>query len=273
MTATAGPARTVQPIHPPRGAIEHLRVALRLGGLLGWTVTCYACFLVPAVVSAASPPARRRVNGWFQRVWAAGLLRVLGVRRRRRGRPPSQPYLMVSNHLSYLDILVLGAELGVVFVSKHDLASWPLLGHLSRVTGTIFIDRGRRRDAVRVLREIDAAIAARAGVLIFAEGTASRGEAVLPLRPALLQWAAERTHPVHAAVVRYAAPAADRPAADAVCWWGPDAPFLAHFVGMAALPFIEAEITYGEAPVTASSRTALAAALHEELTRLFVPVA
>jgi len=167
---------------------------------------------------------------------------------------------------------VLGAELGAVFVSKHDLAGWPLLGHLSRVTGTIFIDRGRRRDAVRVLREIDDAIGAGAGVLLFPEGTASRGDGILPLRAALLEWAARAGHPVHVAAVRYVTEDRERPASDSVCWWGPTAPILPHFLGLAALPRIHAEVAYGEAPVSGTTRTDLAATLHRELTRLFTPM-
>jgi 1-acyl-sn-glycerol-3-phosphate acyltransferase len=260
-----------QRIHPPRGFIEHLRVAVRLGGLLGWTGLSYLLFLPRALVTRGSPQARRRANAWAQRFWTRGLLRVLGVRRIRRGAPPPPPFFLVSNHVSYLDILVLGAELGAVFVSKHDLARWPLLGHLSRVTGTIFIDRGRRRDALRVIREIDRAVAAGAGVLVFPEGTASRGEEILPLRSALLEWAAQSSHPVHTAVVRYQTEFADRPAVEAVCWWGTAAPFLPHFLGLAALPRIQAEIVFGDAPVTAGSRTDLAEVLHAELTRLLDP--
>jgi 1-acyl-sn-glycerol-3-phosphate acyltransferase len=208
------------------------------------------------------------VNSWTERLWSLGLLQVLGVRLSRRGARPTAPYFIVANHLSYLDILVLGAELGAVFISKHELGSWPVLGHISRVTGTIFIDRGRRRDAVRVMEEISAAIGAGAGVLLFPEGTASRGDGILPLRPALLEWAVRSGHPVHAAAVRYATERPDRPAADAVCWWGVAMPFLPHFMGLASLPRIHAEVIYGETPVTATSRTDLAATLHAELTRL-----
>ncbi|HEX9164723.1 MAG TPA: lysophospholipid acyltransferase family protein [Gemmatimonadales bacterium] len=272
MTTISSLVPTDQRIHRPRGLVEHARVALRLGGVLAWTGVSYGLFLVPALVTRGSPPARRRVNAWAQRLWTRGLLRVLGVRRTRRGAPPVPPYFLVSNHLSYLDILVLGAELGAVFVSKHDLAGWPLLGHLSRVTGTIFIDRGRRRDAVRVLAEIDGAIAAGAGVLLFPEGTSSRGDGILPLRAALLEWAARSGHPVHVATVRYATEEGDRPASETVCWWGDATPILPHFLGLAALPRIHAEIVYGEAPVSGTSRTDLATALHTELTRLFAPV-
>lgn len=261
-----------QPLHPPQGFTEHLRVVLRLGGVLAWTGASYGLFVVPALLTHRSPPARRRVNAWAQRLWSRGLLRVLGVRRTRRGRPPPQPYFLVVNHLSYLDILVLGAELGAVFVSKHDLAGWPVLGHLSRVTGTIFIDRGRRRDAVRVLREIDDAIAAGAGILLFPEGTASRGDGILPLRAALLEWAARAGHPVHVAAVRYATEDHARPASDAVCWWGVTTPILPHFLGLAALPRIHAEVVYGDVPVSGTTRADLAATLHRELTRLFTPM-
>lgn len=261
-----------QRLHPPRGALEHVRVWTRIAGLLAWTGVTYSLFAIPAVITARSPRWRRRVNGWTQRTWARGLLRVLGVRRTHRGTPPPAPYFMVANHLSYLDILVLGAELGTVFVSKLELGTWPLMGHLSKVTGTIFIDRGRPRDAVRVMGEIDAAFAAGAGVLVFPEGTSSAGEGILPLKSALLEWAVRHRQPVHVATLRYTSAVPGRPTSEAVCWWGDDTPFVDHFLGLAALPAVTAEVVYVPTPVTAEDRTTLAQELHARLAQHFQPI-
>lgn len=244
----------------------------RLGAALLWTTICYLGLLPGLLVTWPSHRARVRLNAAAQRTWTRGLLRVFGVSRQRTGAPPRKPFLLVSNHLTYLDVLVLGAELGAVFISKLELGGWPGLGHLARVTGTIFVDRTRPRDALRVLGEMDRAIEAGAGVVLFPEGTSSRGDRIYPLKAALLEWAARRQYPVHAATVRYSTGDPARPASDAVCWWGENTPFLDHFLGLACLPRIQAGVTYGDEAVVADQRTALAGRLHQALDRLFVPL-
>jgi len=251
---------------------DHLRVALRLGGILGWTGACYAV-LLPGIVLCL-PSARWRVwlNGVIQQTWARGVLWCLSVRRLRTGPLPAKPFFVAANHLSYLDILVLGADLGAVFVSKHELRSWPVLGHIAWMTGTIFINRDRRRDALRVLGEIDRAVANGGGVVLFPEGTSSRGDRIYPLKTALLEWAARRRHPVHPVAVRYQSADPARPASDTVCWWGEEVSFVEHFRGLATLPRIEAQVTYSDQVVVAEERARLADELHAALTRVFTPV-
>lgn len=259
-------------LHRPRGITAHARLAARLSAVAVWTGVCYLGLLLGLVFTLGSARRRTRLNGFIQQTWARGLLRCLAVTRRRRGRPPAKPFFIAANHLSYLDILVLGADLGAVFVSKHELGTWPVLGHIARMTGTIFIDRGRRRDALRVLDLIDRAVATGGGVVLFPEGTSSRGDRVYPLKTALLEWAARRRHPVHPVTLRYATSDPARPAADAVCWWGEDTPFLEHLLGMASLPRIEAELVYSEEVVLSEERNRLAEELHAALTRAFTPV-
>lgn len=256
----------------PRTSVDRFRVGWRIGASVLWTVVCYLGLLPWLLVAWVSPRLRVRLNAGAQRIWSRGLLRVFGVKRERAGLPPRKPFLLVSNHLTYLDILVLGAELGAVFISKLELGTWPGLGHLARVTGTIFVDRSRPRDALRVLDEMDRAIEAGAGVVLFPEGTSSRGDRVYPLKAALLEWAAQRQYPVHAATVRYSTGDPARPARDAVCWWGDDTPFFGHFLGMASLPRIHAGVTFGEEAIVADHRSALAGRLHQALDRLFVPL-
>ena len=73
------------------------------------------------------------------------------------GTPPRAPFLLVSNHLSYVDILLLGGAASGSFVAMQEIASWPLVGHLCRTVGTVFIDRSAKLDLVRVAREVEAA--------------------------------------------------------------------------------------------------------------------
>ena len=157
---------------------------------------------------------------------------------------PLPPFYLVSNHLSYLDIVVYGAVMPARFVAKQEVRNWPVVGFLARTMGTIFIDRTVKRDVVRVIDDLAGAVADGDGVVMFAEATSSPGQMVLPFRPALLEWAARSGQPVHYASVAYGTPADGPPAHLAVCWWG-EMTFGRHLVGSVACPWIEATVRLG----------------------------
>lgn len=248
-----------------------LRQTLRLMVMGAWTALCYATWLPVAIVALVNGNWSRRWNELAVRVWSAGLVTALGMDVEVIGTPPPKPFFMVANHLSYLDILVLGARLGPTFISKHELASWPVLGHLARVTGVIFVNRDRKRDAMRVLEEIDTAVGRGAGVVLFPEGTSTRGDQIYPLKTALLEWAARRTYPVHAVSLRYATSAPGYSTADDVCWWG-DAQFAPHFLNLLAIPRVRATLSFSPEPVIEDDRTRLGLRLRSALSATFQPI-
>ena len=244
-----------------------IRVRQTIRALLAvlWTVVCYLAWLPGALVTL---PFRRPLRRWKAvgiRMWTRGLLVILGIRVRELGTPPTLPAFFVANHLSWVDILVLGARLGPAFVAKQEISGWPVVGHLASATGAIFVDRGRRRDVLRVLREIDRAVAEGATIVLFPEGTSSRGDQVYPLRPALLEWAAQRRHPVQIVALSYGSTAPGWSAAETVCWWG-DLPFGAHLRGVLGIPSVEAILAFNDTPVVSADRQELTARLHEQLT-------
>jgi 1-acyl-sn-glycerol-3-phosphate acyltransferase len=197
--------------------------------------------------------------------------RLLAVRTRVIGGVPRAPFFLVSNHLSYLDIVVLAAQAPCRFVAKREVRGWPGVGPLARTMGTIFVDRGAPRDAVRALNQVEAAIRGGDGVTVFAEATSSAGAGVLPFRSALLEWAARTRHPVHYATLGYRTPPGSAPAHLSVCWWG-DMTFGRHLVGLAGLRSCEATIHFGPDPITAPDRRQLADRLHAAVRAQFVPV-
>jgi len=152
---------------------------------------------------------RTDVAGWhaIMRRWAVTLLRCLGVEVRVSGAPQAGAVLMVANHVSWLDIPALHASAPRArFVSKSAIAHWPLLGRLARAGGTLFIERERKRDALRVVHEVAAALKKHDAVAVFPEGTTGPGNEVLPFHANLLQAAITTGTAVQPVVLRYSEP-------------------------------------------------------------------
>jgi len=142
--------------------------------------------------------------GW----WSAGVLRVIGVRLRVSGTPRPGATLLLANHVSWLDIAALHAAVPHArFVSKADVLRWPLLGWLIRGAGTLFIERERKRDALRVVHAMAEALQAGQTVAVFPEGTTGEGPELLPFHANLLQAAIATATPIQPAVLRFADPA------------------------------------------------------------------
>jgi 1-acyl-sn-glycerol-3-phosphate acyltransferase len=139
--------------------------------------------------------------------WSRQLLRTLGVELRLHGLPHAGAVLIVANHVSWLDILALHATAPRTrFVSKTAIAHWPLLGSLARAGGTLFIERERKRDALRVVHEVADALRGDDAVAVFPEGTTGPGDHVLPFHANLLQAAITTGTGVQPVVLRYSEP-------------------------------------------------------------------
>ncbi|MCB1507322.1 MAG: 1-acyl-sn-glycerol-3-phosphate acyltransferase [Hyphomicrobiaceae bacterium] len=115
------------------------------------------------------------------------LLWLLDVRVIVRGRPePTRPLLICSNHVSWLDIPVLGSIQPVSFISKDEVAGWPVIGFLARQQDTIFIDRTRRHATGEATQAMADALSEDRALVLFPEGTSSDGRAVLPFMSSLI---------------------------------------------------------------------------------------
>lgn len=231
----------------------------------GWTLGAAAAITAGVVALWAlrypfvhrSWERRLRWRDFILTNWARGLLRVMRVEVTQHGEPPAGGGLLISNHSSYVDILLLGAAGGGSFVAKSEIAGWPIFGKLCRVGEVIFVRRGVKRDLPRVIDEMRRRLEARSRVLVFPEGTSTEGEAVAPFRPSLLTPAAAGEIPVHWAAIRYRTRAGNPPARDVVCWWG-GMEFAPHLLRLMGLKGFEASIFYGTEPVVDSDRKRLA---------------
>lgn len=208
--------------------------------------------------------ARPALASHFTRSWSRGTLRILGVDLRVRGAVPPAGCFLVANHLGYLDIAVIASQVPCTFVSKQEVARWPGLGLLAELAGTLFVDRASHRDADRVARSIGTLFRAGGSLALFPEGTTSPGFEVGPFRSPLLAFPAGTRMPVHAAAIRYQAPAGFPPAALSMAWWG-EAAFLPHFLALFRMPRMRVDLAFAPGPIAHSDRKLLAAALREKV--------
>ena len=136
--------------------------------------------------------------------WAGQALRFMGVELCIHGTPPaSGPLLIVANHISWLDIVVLHAARHCRFVSKDDVRGWPLVGTLATGAGTLYVRRSSSRDAMRVVHHMARALQDGDILAVFPEGTTGDGTALLPFHANLLQSAIAAPAPVLPVALSY----------------------------------------------------------------------
>ncbi len=133
------------------------------------------------------------------------MLEVMGVALEVQGTPPAAgPVLLVANHVSWLDILVIHASRHCRFVAKSEVRHWPLVGALATGGGTLYVERASRRDAMRVVHHMAESLQAGDIVAIFPEGTTSDGAGLLPFHANLIQAAISAPAPVQPVALRFA---------------------------------------------------------------------
>ncbi len=136
--------------------------------------------------------------------WSKRFLQLLGVAVKVHGQPlQSGPLLVVINHVSWLDILVMLSAQPVCFVSKSEVRYWPVIGWLATNVGTLYIERASRRDALRVVHQVANMLRDGRLIAIFPEGTTSNGKQLLPFHGNLLQAAISAGSPVQPVALRF----------------------------------------------------------------------
>lgn len=238
-----------------------LRAAWRLLSALAhaiggwWTIT----FAFPRL----TPDQREaRVSAW-----ARQMLGILGIELRLRGTPASGPVLLVANHISWLDILVMHAARHCRFVSKSEVEHWPLIGTLATGAGTLYIERESRRHAMRIVHHMAEALRAGEVLAVFPEGTTSDGRTILPFHANMLQAAISAEAPAQPVALAFVDAATERPSF-AASYVGDDT-LVASLWRTLTAPPLAAVVAFGE-PQQAQGRDrrAWAAALREAVIEL-----
>ncbi len=241
-----------------------LRALLRLPAILLVSVLASVTMTVARPLILVAPRRQLAIRNAAFRWWGRTLCRIMGMRVEVEGEAPTGRFFLVANHVSYVDIILLASQISAAFVAKASLASWPLLGLMFLGADTIFINRARKRDLLRVMERVRGCLERDLGILIFPEGTSGKGEEILRFKSPLLQLAAERDQPVHYATLSYRAPG-EEPTHRIVCWWD-DTPFLSHLSRLLDLPYFEATVCFGRAPIHAGDRKVLAEQLRSAMT-------
>jgi len=170
-----------------------------------------------AARSVVSPREQAKEQSWI----CENACALHGVRPSVRGSVPSQPCVLVANHVSYFDPIVLSSIVPLSAVAKREVGQWPLIGEVARKLGTLYVTREDAHSGARCLREAQRALEAGVSVLVFPEGTTTHGDSVLPFKRGIFGVAARAKVPVVPVSLRY-----DRPSA---AWVG-DESFIPHYM-------------------------------------------
>jgi 1-acyl-sn-glycerol-3-phosphate acyltransferase len=213
-------------------------------------------------------PAKQRLNlqAWGCHLWCRFVVWTLGIRLRLEGetglKGSSRATLIVSNHLSYVDVLLIGSLSPAIFVAKHEVASWPFLGWLVRVGGTLFLTRGSTSSNVRCLYRVSSLLRRGQSVVLFPEGTTSDGSGLMTFHPFFLSAAIRSRREILPLTLRIDSIEGRQALGDLVrefCWVGDD-DFIPHFWHLLTIQRIEvAVVLHPVLPVSRQDRAAVLA--------------
>jgi len=245
------------------GAIRQpIRVGARVIWLAGEMILAALRFVPCMLFHSGSSGLAARAS-WLQTA-CRRVLRILNVKVQTYGPIPSEG-LLVSNHLSYLDILVLSALTPSIFVAKREVKNWPIFGWFARMAGTLFTDRERRIQVAPLSRDLRAVLDRGGLVVLFPEGTSSDGRTVLPFKSALLEPTTTSSYRLSAGSIAYQLEHGD--VGEEVCYWK-DMTLIPHLLNLMSKSRIEALVRFSELRMRTGDRKQAARQLHAEVSKL-----
>lgn len=238
------------------------RVIGRLLWLAGEVLLALLDFVINVIFAPKLPLPRAR-SLWLQQL-CRRVLRIMKAEVKTHGPIPLKG-LLVSNHLGYLDILVLSAVAPAVFIASNDVKRWPVLGWCAILAGTLFARPTKRSDVTRLNREVAHALDTGALVVLFPEGTSSDGSQILPFRSSLLEPVTRLKHPLSAAFIHYSLPDGD--SGEDICY-SANSTLVSHLVKLFSKSRIRAGVSFVRLEQGPHDRKELARSLHSQVTRL-----
>jgi len=242
-----------------------LRHPVRVTGRLIWLMAEFTWaalnYFLRCGLSKNCPVSKRAL--WLQN-HSRRILAIFKTKIQTSGAIPTAG-LLVSNHLSYVDILVISTITPAIFVAKREVKSWPVFGTFAKMGGTLFVDRERRTRVGHTTNEIQTALDQGALVVLFPEGTSSDGKTVLPFKSSLLEPAARQTHALFAGLVQYELDDGD--VGEELCYWK-DMTLVPHLINLLSKRTIRASVRFTQLHESSTDRKVLARQLHSEILRL-----
>jgi 1-acyl-sn-glycerol-3-phosphate acyltransferase len=208
-------------------------------------------FLYGTISLLVKRPATQVERAEWLHVFAGKMMRTMKISTRLEGRFPERG-AVISNHMGYLDIMTYAMLHRVVFVSKSELAQVPLLGWMTTMSGTVYVERGKGGSAERARSGIQATAEAGIPIVFFPEGTTTDGSLVLPFHGGLLAHMRHAGQPVTPAWVSYRFTEDNDPEVtlgDDVCYWGDEVQLFPHIFNLVGLRGIEVTIHLADAPI------------------------
>lgn len=244
-----------------------IRAAFRFVSFTAATLSLYAIWFL-------AKPLVRDKRRWRQTIfgaWTNSFVRISNMKIEVTGIPPEPPFFLVTNHLGYTDIGAIRAVVKGVFVAKNEIEHWFLAGRIVRDMGTIFIDRGNRRDIPRAGEKIIERLDHGEGVIVFPEGTSTKGDEVLPFNSSFFEFAAQSGIHISYASLTYRTPPDEPPANMTVSWWE-DIGFFSHLWRLFKVRQYTAVLNFGDETIMSSNRKQLAKELQKRVADSFVLV-
>jgi len=252
----------------------------RVARLIGFLVVCV--FFLVSVAAARlfllgfSRPARMRLVAGCVKLWARACLKVFGLKinvHRLSDDLHSKRRLFVSNHQSYLDVVIIASVFPALFVAKTEVGRWPLFGWLSRLGGTIFVNREDAHSGVSCAYRVSRALRDGVDVQVFPEATTGDGSTVLPFNGLFFASAVRSLSPVLPLTIKFQSvngKPVDREALDTVCWYG-EMDFARHFWNLLNIESAEVALMINEPikPARAQRANVLAQVARERIFRSF----
>lgn len=192
----------------------------------------------PAIDRLCSGSSPRNLRDAIKRQWLQCFGLLLNLQVERKGNPFEQKAMLAANHVSWLDIVVIGQYLPAYFVAKSDIACWPVIGFLSRQAGTIFIRRGDKKNIVSTSIKMERLFKQNCTVVAFPEGTTTTGDEVLNFHASLFQPALLTKSAIQPVSIQYRGSAKDQAP------FVGDQTFIGHLLKMLMLDKIEVTLCF-----------------------------
>ena len=218
------------------------------------------CILIRIILAPAPVTFRIRAGSFWTWFWGWGTSRILGIHFRVTGPKPPKGSFVVANHVSWMDIPLMGSAYLGSFIAKAEISGWPFFGWIAQASGTLFVNRGRSRDTHRLRDELNHLLRRGIRIMMFAEGGAGCGKKIRPFRAPLFAAPAALEVPCVPAVFRYSTEDA---------WWPEKISLTRHVFEIACRTDVSCELRHGEPVQGISDRKELAAELQKKCEALY----